>query len=104
MTDSHIERTVALCCTLLAHNALMPGMSSIVKKESVIKKEITIKNIGVEKSKKKEKEKDEIADDDENKNENRRCHKIKKIIYSKNIEEISNILYIHILFISHIKC
>ena len=82
----------------------MPGMSSIVKKENVIKKEITIKNIGVEKSKKKEKEKEEIADNNENKNENRRCHKIKKIIYSKNIGEISNILYIHILYVSHIKC
>ena len=57
VTDSHIERTVALCCTLLAHNALMPGMSSIVKKENVIKKEITIKNIRVEKSKKMENEK-----------------------------------------------
>ena len=84
--DGHIERTVALCCTLLAYNALMPGMSSIVKKEIVTKKETIIKDAGVPKSKNKEKEaekeaekaeKEVVDDDDDYKDETRRYENVK---------------------------
>ena len=62
LNDNHIERTVSLCTYVLAHNALMPGMSSIVKRENLVTKN-NEKDKEIVKEKAKEKEKDSVIGD-----------------------------------------
>ena len=93
----------------------MPGMSSIVKKENVTKKEIFIKENGIAKSKNKEKEaekegekeaekaeKEVVADDDDYKDENRRYVKFLKFIYHD--DDVLNINSLYLMLMLFIEC
>ena len=67
--DSHVEVAVSLCYSFLAHNALMPEMTNLVKKENGEKKRLieNDREKGNKKGKGVEKEKDRGDQNDGNK-------------------------------------
>ena len=67
--DSHVEVAVSLCYSFLAHNALMPEMTNLVKKENGEKKRLieNDREKGSKKGKVVEKEKDRGDGNDVNK-------------------------------------